>query len=246
VRTSAITSIFTGVSIEGVDANDQQALLARVDNIYNQIADILLKTDFKPVLIHSYYWLSGYIAGMLANKLCVPFVHSVEAFAMDKENSRAESNYDAQLTSERVFLHQAEYVFAITEAERITALQEYQLREERVIVVGRDVDKSYLFPAHNELGIAKKLDVSMKIYGSNKALTASTDWWNNGVFTYVGRLKREKGVHYIAQAWWLLREQYGDLVPPLWFIGGDIDAIEKMREVVQETIPNLSEYEKKM
>ena len=233
------------VSIMGADINNQQSLFAKVENIYSQITDILHKTGFKPVLIHSYYWLSGYIAGMLANSLSIPFVHSIVALAIDKEKSGAESDYSAQLASERTFLHHAKYVFAITGTEKKTALHEYHLHEDRVIVVGRDVDRSYLFPARNELGVARKFDASTKIYHTNSTL-AETNWWNNGAFTYTGRLKREKGVHYIAQAWRLLRDQYGDLVPPLWIIGGDIEMIERMRDIVHRLIPDLLDYERNM
>lgn len=224
------------------DFNDQHELEDNYEFIYGSIVGLIDKIG-KPSLIHSFYWFSGAIAAQLSNKYSVPFVHSVVAFSMDKKNSLSSNDYSVQYKFERLFLNKAECIFAITDKEKETAIKDYELPGERIVIVGRDIDGVFSNPARNEKGTSRGLDTA-KIEIPSLSPLESTYWWNGGVFTYVGRLKKEKGVHIIIQAWRKLYDHFGECTPSLWLIGGDVESIEKMRRVVKEYVTDLSDFEK--
>lgn len=233
------------ISLDGADQNCQEELFQRTTLLYQQIEKIIKQYNFHPSLIHSYYWLSGYLARQLAETLSVPFVHSIVALSIDKEKAGARSNFQTQMLCEKAFLSHANAIFAITDSEKETVCERYAIPADRLVVVGREVPDIYLHPAHDELGIAGQLPSDIPLHCCHDP-SEDTAWWTGGVFTYVGRLKEEKGVPSIISAWLLLYSKYADLTPPLWLVGGDIEAIEKLRAALPIDHSALERHEKAM
>ena len=92
------------VSLNGADQNRQDELLRQVGFVAKQILELLDRLQFQPAFIHSYYWLSGYIACTLSAELGIPFIHSVVALSRDKEIADAQSDYHVQRQCEFFFL----------------------------------------------------------------------------------------------------------------------------------------------
>lgn len=231
------------VSLNGADQNQQGELLQQAASIEIQILELLNQFSFFPTLIHSYYWLSGYIACSLSDRLNIPFVHSVVALSKDKELAGAQSDYHVQKECEYRFLPKASYIFSITDTEKETLCSKYPVCSQKVFIVGREIPEIYQTPVRNELGIAKELDAQAPLKCLYREHSV-TNWWNSGAFTYVGRLKPEKGVPHIIMAWDQLYRHCGEKTPPLWIVGGDVDGIERLRESLYPHFPELPEHEK--
>lgn len=231
------------VSLNGADQNRQDELLRQASFVAKQILELLDRLQFQPAFIHSYYWLSGYIACTLSAELGIPFVHSVVALSRDKEIADAQSDYHIQRQCEFYFLPRARYIFSITDAERETLCSGYPVSAKQVLVVGREIPAAYQAPVHNELGLARGLDAALPLKCFPNRLP-STDWWNSGAFTYVGRPKAEKGIPYIIEAWLRLYQIYGEKTPPLWIVGGDVNGIERLRASLHPRFPNMPLHER--
>lgn len=231
------------ISLNGADQNQQDELLRQADSIKAQILELLNRLSFSPALIHSYYWLSGYIACSLSDRLNIPFIHSIVALAKDKEQANAKSDYHVQMECEYRFFPKARYIFSITDTEKETLCSQYPVCAHNVFIVGREIPDIYRAPVRNELGVARELNpfAPLKYLHSDRS---GTDWWNSGAFTYVGRPKPEKGIPHIIRAWNQLYRHYGAKTPPLWIVGGDVNGIERLRESLCSYIPELPEHEK--
>jgi glycosyltransferase involved in cell wall biosynthesis len=129
----------------------------------------------------------------------------------------------------------------ITETESITAIQEYNIPPEKVIVVGRGVNRAFEYPIRLADGIPVQLE---NIYSSHTTKEIWGQWWNGGAFTYMGRLKEIKGINLIVCAWYKLYCQYKDNTPPLWIIGGSPSEIQDMRQIITKNIPQLEQIER--
>lgn len=219
--------------------------------VLDQIKTVITKEKITPAFIHSFFWYSGYLAMKLADFYKVPFIHTIIDLSAYKKMAKVPTDYRIQESCELIFFQKAACVMAITEEEKRIFLENYNVEEERVIVIGREVDSIFLHPDHNTLGIANTF-LDSKDYSENRPLPMNTiyysnsSWWNQGAFLYMGRINQLKGVPIIVKAWYKLYQQYKENTLPLWIAGGTPNAIQDLRKQLEKDIPNISMLEDSM
>lgn len=227
------------------------ALMEQYSYVYNAIKEIMEQEKIEPVFIHSYFGYSGYLAMELSDFYQIPFVHTIIDLAAYKKIAKVSSDYSIQEACEHKIFPKAACIMAITEEEKRIFLENYNVEEKRVIVIGREAEQSFLHPDHNTQGIANILsattDSSEKAENSLKnTYLSNSNWWNQGAFLYMGRIKELKGIPVIIKAWYQLYQHYKEYTPPLWIAGGTPNAIQDMRELIEKDISELSKLEESL
>lgn len=227
--------------------NDQQELAKRFPRVLQETIEFLDQHKIQPLFFHSYYWFSGLLALELSRKYNVKFLHSVVALAIDKKLTNADHFCPVQLEYENYFLPYASYIMAISNAEKKTLVKYYDCNEKKILVVGRSVDDAFLLQDHDAKGITNALlqDNDQKWNSYLKEQVVDT-WLHRGAFTYFGRIKYEKGVGNIVEAWYQLYLIYKENIPPLWIVGGHPDSIHMLRKDFIYRYPEFTNLEKEM
>ncbi len=235
------------VYLEDNILNDQSELAKRFPRVLQETIDFLDKNEIQPLFFHSYYWFSGLLALELSKKYKVKFLHSVVALSIDKKLSNSVHFCPIQQEYENAFLPYVSYIMAISNAEKNTLIKYYDCNEKNIIVVGRSVDNAFLFQDHDAKGISNVLiqDNEQKWNSYLKEQTID-NWWYQGAFTYIGRIKYEKGVGNIVDAWYQLYLIYRESMPPLWIVGGHPDSIHLLRKDFVKRYPEFTNLEKAM
>ena len=239
------------VHLEEGSFKNASALMEQYPYVYNTIKELVKRERIEPVFIHSYFWYSGYLAMELSDFYQIPFVHTIIDLAAYKKIAKVSSDYSIQEACEHKIFPKAACIMAITEEEKRIFLKNYNVEEKRVIVIGREADQNFLHPDHNTQGIADNLSVDAKpskkeeISLKNICLSNS-NWWNQGAFLYMGRIKELKGISLIVKAWYQLYQHYKEHTPPLWIAGGTPNAIQDMRELIEKDISELSKLEESL
>lgn len=239
------------IHLEESSFKNASALMKQYPYVYNTIKELMKQEKIEPVFIHSYFWYSGYLAMELSDFYQIPFVHTIIDLAAYKKNANVSSDYNIQEACEHKIFPKASCIMAITEEEKRIFLKNYNVEEKRVIVIGREADQIFLHPDHNTQGIADNLyaatDSSEKAETSLKnTYLSNSNWWNQGAFLYMGRIKELKGIPLIIKAWYQLYQHYKEYTPPLWIAGGTPNAIRDMRELVEKDISELSKLEESL
>lgn len=220
---------------------DQDQLGTQFFEILQQVCEIWKNFPSPPFLIHSLYWYSGYLALHLSQIFGIPFLHSVVSLAAEKTNAGKTPKFHDQRKWEDAFLPKAECILAISQTERELLCTEYHLSPEKVEVVGRSVPKELFTPSHNESGT-----VGQELRPNPALPFVDSRWWNNGAFTYIGRMVADKGVVEIVLAWYRLYQIYGEATPPIWLVGGMPEEICTLRSQLTKILPELGDLEQAM
>lgn len=235
------------VYLEDDILNDQPELAKRFPRVLQEIIDFLSENKIQPLFFHSYYWFSGLLALELSHRYKIKFLHSVVALSIDKKLSNSSHFCPVQQEYENAFLPYASYIMAISNTEKKTLIKYYDCNEKNIVVVGRSVDHAFLLQDHDTKGISNVLLQSNE-QKWNSYLKGQTidNWWYQGAFTYIGRIKYEKGVGNIVDAWYQLYLIYGERMPPLWIVGGHPDSIHLLRKDFVKCYPKFTDLEKEM
>lgn len=223
------------VPVEDSYVNQQEYLQSIFPAVLEETERLCRENGIVPELIHSHYWFSGYLAKHLGARMGVPFVHSTVSLSMDKINSGVQPRSRIQTDWELSFLPDAKAIFVITAQERDLLLRHYPVDPTRVLIVGRSVPEAFRRPQHDAEGFPPQISVpeERRLQNANRAVPASTFWWNGGAYLFMGRLREIKGVDVIIRAWLRLYRLYQDRVPPLWIAGGEPDAIAELRKLLE-------------
>lgn len=229
------------IPIEDTYINQQEYLQLIFPGVLEKTETLCRNMGIQPALIHSYYWFSGYLAKQLSARIGVPFVHSAVSLSMDKINSGISLRSSIQTEWEHEFLPAAKAIFVITAQERKLLLQHYAVHTERILIVGRGVPEEFRHPQHDAEGIPAQLILpdDQRLKSANRAIPASTLWWNNGAYLFIGRLRESKGIDIIIRAWLRLYQLYGEHIAPLWIVGGTPDVISELREQLSKELSEL-------
>lgn len=227
------------IDFQEIWESHQEYIVENIENIIKYVEEILLLPEFKDKisLIHSFYWVSGFVAAKIKGKYAIPFIHTVISLSEDKVATGVLPHAAEQGNYERFFLPLADLIFAITPQELNTLNRKYNIPEDKIRVVGRSVNS--VFPTDYEY--KKELQFFDDNIGKPTPVYDSA-WWENGAFLYVGRIVEIKGIHQIVSAWIFARKQY-NITIPLWIVGGTPQQIYEMREKLLSSLHDLSEYE---
>lgn len=160
-------------------------------------------------LVHSHYWLSGLVAGMLKEAWHVPFVHMFHTLGRMKNRvatSDREMASAERIGGEQEVIDSADRIIAATPAEQAQLHWLYGNRSGKEVVVSPGVDLDRFQPLPKE---AAKAHVGIPVKDKN--------------ILFVGRIEPLKGVDTLLQAMALIQERYPTAVADVdvTIIGGD-------------------------
>lgn len=221
------------------------------DNV-TAIKEIINSMSKPPLIIHSVYWNSGRIGVELANEYNIPLVHSVISNSRGRISRGAKEPIKERASYEQLIFNFAKWILCVSEDEKTDLIQFYNIQSEKIIVAGQYIHPSFVTPCRDKDGFPR-LNSNINLSDQNRAALKFNDafkkvsndsFWNNKVFTYLGRIDMNKGVDHVIAAWGNLYKKYDSLCPPLWLIGGSIKEISQMREKAQILFPSLKQAEK--
>lgn len=215
---------------------------------FEQVKDILSRLCFKPDVIHSVYWNSGYLALALSRYYQIHFVHSIISNAIGRDKRGAKGTAGNRIETEKIVFDNAKYIICVGNSEKNDLINYYSIPADKIFVAGQSVHKAFLYPAHNEtlcprLGEINNISNQYAIIRSEN-IGENAFQGNRYAFTYTGRLHKNKGVHHIIAAWIKLYKKYKHNCPPLWLIGGDATDIENIRKETSVDTTLLNNAEK--
>jgi D-inositol-3-phosphate glycosyltransferase len=151
-------------------------------------------------LVHSHYWMSGWVGQTLAECWEAPHVVMFHTLARAKNShylAEREPNY--RIAAERVVARGADRIIAASDSESETLVDQYRVRPGRVAVVPCGVDTVRFRPMNRERAkLALGLDPSLP------------------VLLFVGRIESLKGIDVLIRAAAEIESGYQLLV-----VGGD-------------------------
>lgn len=140
-------------------------------------------------VIHSHYWLSGWVGNLLARRWDVPHLVMFHTLSRLKGTPNGESgDPENRAEVEARVIAGADRVIAASEHERQGLVEQYGARRDRIAVVPCGVDLSLFEPGDREAACAR-LDLS------------------GDVLLFVGRMDPIKGVDLLLRAVALLKER---------------------------------------
>lgn len=158
-------------------------------------------------LLHSHYWLSGWVALRLRQTLQVPMAHMSHTLGYPK-NSAAQRSWEREppgrLQVEHEVLSQSDVLIAESEASRHHMMQDYGVAQERICVIPCGVDTAVFHPqerpqARHALGLGPE-----------------------PLLLFVGRLQPLKGIDTLLRVAHAVRREHTDV--QVVVVGGGIDA----------------------
>ena len=222
------------LTLGAFDNFDKRDLYELHEVTFLQLIEKLNELEFVPDIIHSVYWNSGHLAMRLSNLWNIPYVHSVISNGKGRNKHGATGTAAHRIDIEtQVFTH-ASFILCVAESEKAEVCEYYGIQSSKVIIEGQYINPAFISATHNSFGSPRKSGIHYKIesiYFSPYLQIQKTtgEWWRKQVFTYTGRLSTDKGISFIAQAWYHLQQKYHETCPPLWIIGGSPVDIEKIR-----------------
>ncbi len=162
-------------------------------------------------IIHSNYWLSGWVGLKLQNDLGIPRVHTSHSLGIVRQGAlaiKAEENLALRLDTEKKLLTKANRVIATTPYEERVLLRHYQVPANKISIIPCGVNTSLFKP--------------QKLSGSEKEAHPNN---NQGIKTilFVGRFEENKGLGTLLKSLAILKEKYPltAKISRLVVVGGD-------------------------
>ena len=160
-------------------------------------------------LIHSHYWLSGWVAGKLGQKWGIPIVHMSHTMGFLKNQvakSDDEKEAPLRLDNEIKVIKAADRIVATTPLEKIQINREFDTPLDRIEVIPCGVDSNLFKPCKSE-----EAKFHLGLNGQKFIL-------------FVGRIDPIKGIDNLIRAMSILTKRYGnnDNGLRLLIIGGTI------------------------
>ena len=157
-------------------------------------------------LIHTHYWLSGWMGDRLRDEWTLPWFHTFHTLARVKNERAAEGAMvepDHRIAVEQAIVRNADRLIASSLQEADDLVRLYSAARSQVSVVAPGVDLR-LFTPRPTAALRARLGI-----GTAK------------VIVFAGRLERLKGAEIVVRALALLAEHVVDSEPPVLLVIGD-------------------------
>ncbi len=226
IQVDVFTRCHAGQEADTVEADDNVRIVhlyggpdgASMDDLVSylpQFADAVLaygeSDGIEYQMVHSHYWLSGWVGRKVASQWGVPHAVTFHTLAEIKKQARSgEREHRLRATVERDLMASAQLVMALSAQEKESMRRLYQAPEERISIVPCGVDLSLFRP----------LDMSE----SRRKLGLNGE----RLILYVGRIEPLKGLDLLCRAAAMLDE---DEPFKVLIVGGDLDSEEEISEV---------------
>ncbi len=169
-------------------------------------------------LLHSHYWLSGWVGSLIKKRWSIPHVASFHTLAIAKMEALPEAvEPDIRLSTERMIAQEADGIVSFTSSEEDSLMSEYGVPREKIRVIPAGVDLE-LFRPMNKEEARERLGLG---FGKERILL------------FVGRPDPIKGLDLLLQAVSMVQE---GMRPRVVVVGGspeegrEIFAFMKMAE----------------
>jgi D-inositol-3-phosphate glycosyltransferase len=162
-------------------------------------------------IIHSHYWLSGWLADKLRAVWNVPFFQMFHTLGLMKNRVTPDPAYHEpplRIETEKQVMDRADHLIAATPAEKIQLMWLYGAEMHRIRVIPPGVDVQHFHPIRG--------DEARRVIGLPPG---------QRLLLFVGRIEPLKGIDTLLRAMALLKAQMGDAFDNvcLSIIGGDPD-----------------------
>jgi len=221
-RINDLTTIYR-LDYGNIIFHDKRDFYQLKDMSFSLACNLLEQQNIKPDIIHSLYWNSGFLALQLSQKLHIPYVHSPISVGAVIKYKKTKDIEPHRLDTEQLVFENAALIFSITESEKKDIISYYGISKDKITIIGRPVAKEYLYPIHDEWGNVRNENMQYSpapLPAEALPIQTNENWWEKKAFIYVGRIHHNKGIHHIINSWVSLRNQYADVCPPLWIVGG--------------------------
>lgn len=151
VSISPLTTLYR-IDIGPPGPLDKRKLNSFHDQTVNSIREIVAASEHRPIVLHSVYWNSGRAALDLSTETGIPFVHTVISNGIGRRLRGATGQASNREEVEFKVFHGAYRIFSISLSEKHDLINLYHVPENKIVVVGRPVDRCYHHPAHDETG----------------------------------------------------------------------------------------------
>jgi D-inositol-3-phosphate glycosyltransferase len=159
-------------------------------------------------VLHSHYWLSGWVALQLRRTLQIPVVHMSHTLGAIK-NTAAQQPWEQEpphrLRIERTVLHHSDAVVAESPASRRHMLEEYAVEPTKIHIIPGGVDTGVFAPQERQQ--------------ARQALALPA---TQPILLFVGRLQPLKGLDTLLRAAQRVRQQYPQV--QVLIVGGGVEA----------------------
>ena len=238
----APNSYFYRLPLNGLGINDKEYLQNYKDAVIAYIKPILEQFSGFEFIFHSIYWSSGEIAYYFSQKYNTFFVHTVLSNGETKKRLGVIEDLAKNRCQIESFVYQmAKYIICSSDSEATDIHKYYNIPENKLIVTGRLIEQSFLFPHYNSYGnphtysFGENMPIHyLEMKESESSKKEYSEWWGIKSFIFVGRIHKNKGIAQIIKAWSLLYLKYKETTPPLWIVGGtpqDIEIFRKSQDV---------------
>ncbi len=190
---------------------DKNCLWWNLEEFLANLLDFTEKEEINYDIIHSHYWLSGWLAAKLRERWNIPLIHMFHTSGVLKNlvaRGGQEKEPWIRLRVEQEIIHSADRLVAASPAEKSWLVYHYQVPSEKIEVIPCGVDLDLFRPINKEWA-RKFLNLPRKKY-----------------LLFVGRIEPIKGIDTLLKAMALLTED-PDLKEDeigLLIIGGELDS----------------------
>lgn len=187
---------------------DKNCLWWNLDEFLANLLDFTEEEEINYDIIHSHYWLSGWLAAKLRERWKIPLIHRFHTLGILKNRvARGEQEKEPwiRLQIEQEIIHSADRIVAANSAEESWLVYHYQASPEKIEVIPCGVDLDLFRPINKEWA-REFLNLPRKKY-----------------FLFVGRIEPIKGIDTLLKAMALLTDDpdlKGDEIG-LLIIGGE-------------------------
>jgi D-inositol-3-phosphate glycosyltransferase len=163
-------------------------------------------------LIHSHYWLSGWVGAQLGRRWGVPqlhMFHTVGSFKNRATKSIGGQEPEMRLQVERQLIAGSDHITVSSQREKVDMIWSHGARPERITVVPCGVDAQMFRPLDSP---ASKKQLGLP---------------DKRILLFVGRIDPVKGIDTLLKAVAIVRQKMGgDFNAELLIVGGDKDSTD--------------------
>ncbi|CAN5677203.1 glycosyltransferase [soil metagenome] len=211
-KTPEIVRISAGIRVISVDAGapepvSKDDLFCLLPEFASEVALFSLREGIRYDVVHSHYWLSGWVANLLKRYWNAPSVHMFHTLAHLKNLVSDDKNHESTLRVqiERRLLEVLDNIVAPNPDERAELIWTLGANNARICTIPPGIDLNRFQPRDRD-------EARLKL-----------ELPDNPLVLFVGRIDPIKGIDTLLKAFRDLQtKDWGDRPPKLVFIGGSM------------------------
>ncbi|GAW92351.1 glycosyltransferase [Calderihabitans maritimus] len=204
-------------------------LFQRLPKFLQQATEFFKKHNNNYELIHSHYWLSGWVGRHLKKQLGVPQIHTSHSLGLVKKRSlgiKDAKEISLRLEEEKRIFDQAVAIIATSPEEKKQLILGYRVSPQKIHIIPCGVEVS-------RFRVLARKELRKQLQAEGKK-----------IILFVGRFVASKGLEVLIQSLSLLFQHCPELAPKtrLWIIGGDpLDVPLKQASAEKQELVRLIE-----